>query len=194
MKIDEKFDSLRDEDIDDVVGIAAELMEADDESLSRSEMVAVGRDLDIPEEYLDRAYAELQQRRRAAQRAERREAGRRRRLLTLGGTGVAATVFIATMWGMFTVNGLSKLHARVEAQSAQVANVVERQKAVEERWADMPNTPDKMAALDGSENRIRVETKRYAEAASAYNARANRFPATLFLGFSSLPASVPEKP
>ncbi len=194
MKLQEKFESLPDEDIDDVIGIAAELMQQDDDALDRAEMIAVGRDLDIPEEYLDRAYSELQKKRRDEARKQRRAEGRRRRLLILGGTGTVSFVFISVMWAMFTLNGLGRLHADVEAKRAQVSNVIERREAVAERWSSQPDSPDKMAALDGSENRIRVETKRYAESAAQYNARAERFPASFFLKFSSLPPSVPVEP
>lgn len=194
MKIKEKFDQIADEDIDDVVGIAAELMQEDDDALDRSEMIAVGRDLDIPEEYLDRAYSELKARRKAEARAQQREEGRRRRFVILGGTGVAGVVFVTVLWGMFTLSGLSKQHAKVELQQAAVERVVERKESVTERWGPRDDSPDKMAALDGADNRIAVETRRYSEAATAYNARAERFPASLFLSFSSLPKSVPVEP
>lgn len=194
MKVDEKFERIDDEDIDDVIGIAAELMQQDDDALDRAQMVAVGRDLDIPEDYLDRAYAELERRRKVERRKRRREEGRKRRLLTLGGTGLAGVIAVLVFWGMFTLSGLSKQHAEVELRRSQVATVMERKKEVTQRWGPRPDSPDKMAALDGADNRIAVEARRYSEAATEYNARAQRFPATLFLSLSDLPGSVPVEP
>ena len=182
---------IANEDIDDVIGLAAEMMQEDDDTLALEDLRAVGAELDIPPEYLERAREELARRRAEAEAARAREAAARRKLLTYIGIGAVALVVIVVGWGWAAVSGLRTAYASVEAQRAQVANVLERQEAIREALADRPDSPDKDAELVGSENRVRVETQRYAGAAAAYNDRAGRFPASLFAPVVGLPAEVP---
>ena len=60
--------------------------------------------------------------------------------------------------------------ATAEQKKAQVRNVLERQVAVHERYQGRPSTVDSEAEISGAENRVRVERRRYDEAASEYNA------------------------
>lgn len=90
---------VRNDDIDDIIGIAAELQEQerrDAEGASASEVAAVARELDIDPAYVDAAIGKLQERRaeaaRAAEVAQQTEAAaqaqRRQVALFAGGAGV----------------------------------------------------------------------------------------------------------
>lgn len=187
---DERFAKIPAEDIDDVIGRAARLMQEDEALLERAEVVAVGRDLDIPEEILDRAWTSLQEERALVLReTEQRRAARNKMAMVGAGVGGALVLL-----GVFWLHGLSSTYAELEAARSQVQNVVNRQKAVQARWREEPSSPDKMAALDGADNRIRVESQRYAKAAAVYNAKASSFPYSLLLRFSSMPAKAPMLP
>lgn len=181
-------------DVDDVVEIATRMMQEEEGQLSLAELQEVGEELDIPPEYIARAREELARQREVAQREAAAEAESKRKLrttLTYVGLAVAAVVIV---WGAIAASQLSDLHAAVEAQAAQVENVVARRATVAAHYADRPDGPDKDAEIVGAENRIRVESKRYADAATAYNAAARKFPAALVRPLTGLPAEVPTLP
>lgn len=181
-------------DVDDVVEIAARMMAAEEGLLSAEELHEIGRDLDIPEEYMERARKELEVKRKAAERKEREERAERelRKKVLIGGS--AALVLVLAIWTFGASSSLRGLHADVEAQRAQVENVRARKVTVTEMYRGRGPSPDRDAELIGAENRIRVESKRYAELAAKYNARAQSFPGSLATALTSLPSSVPANP
>ncbi|RAL25542.1 hypothetical protein DL240_02620 [Lujinxingia litoralis] len=77
---------------------------------------------------------------------------------------------------------LNAHYREVEHHQAEVANVVARKDAIVAQYADQPDSLEKRAELVGSENRIRVATQRFNEAAAVYNQSARSFPASLFTG------------
>jgi hypothetical protein len=79
--------------------------------------------------------------------------------------------------------------SNVDAKRAQVHSVVERQARVKEMYPDGPVTPSAEAELLGAENRVRIEMKRYDEAATAYNTKADG----LGSGFATTVLGMPKR-
>lgn len=179
------------EDVDDIIGIAAELQQLDEDRLSVEELAAVATDLAIPEQYITPALDELR-RRRTELLATEREAARRKRGLVQAGAVVGGGVAVLFLIGAFMgQRGLSAALADVEGTRAQVVNVLERQVATRRQWEGKPDSPDKQADISGSENRVRVESKRYNDAAAAYNATARAFPGSLWAVLFGFPSELP---
>lgn len=179
------------EDVDDVIGLAARLKEADEERLTVEELEEVARELEIEPEYVARAVDAL--RRRRLEQAERSQATQaRRRKLVVGVAAVVAGlcgVVVAT--GLVGRGGLSERLSTSKQKRAQVVNVVERRARVEARLKGLPQTPDREAELIGSENRVRIETKRYDEAAARYNTYASSIPGLVAVALFRMDARLP---
>lgn len=164
------------DDVDDIIGIAAEMQDLARDRMSVEDLVAVGNDLAIPEHYLKPAIAELARRRAALLAEEARQAKRRRTLWLVG----AALLVAIAIWALVGQSALGALAAEVAAKRAQVVNVIERQRATIAQWKDEPSSERKAAELSGADNRVRIERQRYDAAASAYNARVAAFPSGLW--------------
>lgn len=175
------------EDVDDIIGVAAEMSDLDAERLSVEDLSAIAKDLDIPERYIVPAVAELSRRRQAMLMEEAR---RRKRTLILVWSAVTV-VALLLVWA-FTGNAkLGALVAHAEAQRAQVVNVVERQAATQSTWGPAPESPERRAELAGAENRVRIARRQYDEAAAAYNAAVFSFPSSLWAGLFGHPDRLP---
>lgn len=181
-------------DVDDVVEIALQMMDEDEGQLSLEELREIGDDLDIPAEYIERAQTELQKTRAETKAETKAKTEQQAAVIRKALLGGGIVVLLVTGWAYFALSGLSTLHAAVEAQGAQVANVTARKTEVLKAYAGKPDSPDKTAEVIGAENRIRVENKRYSEFAADYNAAAGQFPAVIFHGVAGLPDSVPVTP
>ena len=75
--------------------------------------------------------------------------------------------------------------AQFQAAQDQLSSALSRLLVVVERYPELrsvANFSNLMAQLEGTENRIAVERRRYNEAAQAYNTRVLRLPARLFAG------------
>ena len=75
--------------------------------------------------------------------------------------------------------------AQFQAAQDQLSSALSRLLVVVERYPELrsvANFSNLMAQLEGTENRISVERRRYNEAAQAYNTRVLRLPARLFAG------------
>ena len=178
-------------DVEEVIGIAAELQDVEREQLSVEELAAVARDLDIPEHHLVPAVEELRKRRQAALAAEQAKARRRARALraALIIAGVASVLVLGL--GFSGQASLAGAHQEASRAHAQVVNVMERQRATTAQWRDLPHSEQRAAELSGAENRVRIERKRYDDAAAAYNARARSFPASLWARVFGFPEQLP---
>ena len=186
-KSDKAFATIPAQDIDDVVGIAARMMEEDADQMPRDEVVAVGQDLDIPEEVLDRAWKELVRQRAATAHAK---ATRTKHILI----ALAAIAALLLALGALTALKSHSLHdsyRQVDSARAKVDSVRQLQQEILAQWGPQGDSPDKMAALDGARNRVRVESARYGDSALRYNAQADGVLSRLARHFSSLPPSVP---
>lgn len=188
------IDRVERDDVDDVIGLATEMMHADREALSAADLEAVGAELDLPREYVERARVELARRRETAERQQVAELARRRRAVRLAAGAGAALAAVLAVWSSVAVSSLRTRHAAVTAQAAQVENVRARRVSVGELLDGRAPSPDVDAERIGAENRVRVETQRYAEAAAAYNDAAARFPASWVGPLVGLPAQVPLVP
>ncbi|MGM0557975.1 MAG: hypothetical protein ACQEVA_16435 [Myxococcota bacterium] len=156
-------------ELDDIIGVAARKKQVAEDSLTVEEVKEVAAELDIDEEYVDAAVHELERRRRAADKRRQRDEERARRLRKAGlGVVGAIAVICLVMFGISYARLSSSLSA-AEQQRAQVDNVVERQAATLEQYEGQPTSIEKNAALEGAENRVRIEVRRYDEAAGAYN-------------------------
>lgn len=186
------------EDVDDLIGLAAEMRERDRDRLTVDELREVAEEVGIEARYLDQALAALTSRRReeAALQAARaaRGAARRRRLglVALGVLGALAVVGVGLGGLLWSRHGdLVPLDAEVRRARAQWRNVVERQAAVEERLRDVPPGRERQAELAGAENRVRIERRRYDETAAAYNAEAGSVLGAWAASLGGLPTEAP---
>ena len=179
------------EDVDDIIGIAAEMKEADTDQLTVEELEEVASELEIPTQYVKRAIETLKARREADLEAEVQATQRRRqvRLYTLVSVSILMVVLFAL--AMIGQAGLRSALSEVEQRQAQVRNVMERQEAVESRYQNLPANPSRDAELAGAENRIRIERRRYDEVAAEYNAAAGGFPGKIWSILFGLPDRVP---
>jgi hypothetical protein len=175
------------EDVDDIIGVAAELEQLDADRLSVEELTEVGRELQIPERFIAPAIAELR-RRRDAKLAAAAAAARRRRYLFIGAGALGGLALLAALVGQ---RSLATAHAEVARARAQLVNVRERQQDTRALWEASSNARERLAELSGADNRVRVERQRYDEAAAAYNASAGAFPNRLWTAFFGYPTSVP---
>lgn len=117
-----------------------------------------------------RAQAEALER-HAEQRREELAAAARRRFVTLVTVGLVVVAVLAAAAALqLAGRQVADAHAALEQARAQVENVRQRQEEVLARLADLPASPGTQAELSGAANRVRVERKRYDEAAAAYNA------------------------
>lgn len=187
-------DRVQRDDVDDVIGLATEMMHADRDALTAADLQAVGAELDVPPEYVERARAELERRRALSRREKDAEVARRRRTLRGAAFAGGALVVVLALWSSVALSSLRTRHAAVMAQAAQVENVRARRESVDRLLEGRPASPDVDAERIGAENRIRVETQRYAEAAAAYNAAASSFPASWVGPLAGLPAQLPLVP
>jgi hypothetical protein len=197
-KPDARPDPIDRDDVDDVVGLAEQLRREDESKLSLDEMKAVGRELDIADEHIERAALELQEGRRTEARAAEQQAKERALLLkkarqgALVAAGVTALIFVVLWVGAVSARGeLHRLRTDVDAKRAQLVNVTDRQARVEAEFRSRPPSPDRDAELLGAENRVRVERKRYDESAAQYNSATAGTFAGLAVRFYDLPSRVP---
>jgi len=185
---------VAEEDVDDVIEIAARIMMEEEGQLTLAELQEVGEELDIPAEYIERAQKQLQTDRAQAKVQLQKELEDKKRFKMVGLFGGVGLVSVVSLWTLITASTLSSLHAEVEASKAQVQNVQARKQTVAEMLKDRPNSPDKDAELIGAENRIRVETKRYSDAASKYNSKSNGIFGGIASSLTGLPKQVPASP
>lgn len=182
---------IRARDLDDVIEIAARRAEQRQDEVSREEIAAIARELDIPDADVDAALHELR-RRRAAEAAAAgvaRAEGRARSHRLKQAAIVTVVVLVALVgWSYAALNGRL---AAVERQRSQVHNVVERQAAVEAQWRDRSPSPARDAELSGAENRVRIERRAYDDAVTDYNTAAQGFPAVVFRGLLGFPEPQP---
>lgn len=126
-----------DEDIDDVIALAQELQDADEEAAegaSLAEVQDVARELDIAPAYVEKALGELTRRRQEAaeeaKEAEEAAEERQQGLLRLAGAGAAALVGLLLMSGLWVgsaVPGLRVAEGELAAAEAQLDAVIDRQ-------------------------------------------------------------------
>lgn len=178
------------DDVDDIIATAERLREKARNELTLEEMREVGAEVGIPADFIDRAHQKLQEERRAETIAAIRQKNRRQRMLTIIG-GILVLILVAgAVSYSSTTSRLNDLYAEVEQHQAEVANQKARQGSVEAHYRDLPDSLDKQAELIGAENRVRVATQRFNEAAARYN-RAVRLPPASMLTGGSLPSMVP---
>ena len=183
--------SVEQADIDDIIGLAARMRQEDIERLTVEELEEVGQELGIEARYVAQPVETLRSRRAAAEAEARAAARRRRRLLLSAGLAVAAVVALVVVMALVGRSSLHAQLAQVEQQRAQVMSVRERQRHIAETLTGAAQTSEREAELIGSENRVRVETKRYDGAAAEYNRQAVSLSGTAARWLFDLPARVP---
>jgi len=174
------------EDVDDIIGVAAELQAVDSERLSVEELHEVARDLDIPEQYVGPAITELRRRRAAALAA----AATRRRRHRLWTWGALAAVAVLGLFSFLDCGAVSDAHHAVLQRRAQVVNVMDRQRATRATFGAAAGE-QAAAELAGAENRVRIARRDYDASATAYNQRVDGFPGALWATLRGLPPQVP---
>ncbi len=191
-------DVLVRDDVDDVVGHAEDIRREDEQKLSLDELKAVGRELDLKEEHIERAVERLTDERSVARERAQQELEQRTRLLARVKVGAAAVLAVALISGLVAWIGASSKSSSLRALSAdadraraQLVNVSERQQRIEAEFRPRPPSPDRDAELLGAENRVRVERKRYDDAAAKYNSAVTGAFGGLAVTWYGLPARVP---
>lgn len=175
------------EDVDDVIGLAAEMAQAQDRLITVAELEDVAQQLDIPKQFVTPAVFELKARRRQARR-RKREARRRSQGLWVV---VVAAVLCVPVYGMVVHGGLKRHAAEAAKAKSQWRNVMERQAAVRKRYETAPPSPERDAELDGAENRVRIERERYDRTVTEYNIAAAGPVGSLLARLGDLPADLP---
>lgn len=92
------------------------------QSYSASELVAAGKEADIPVEFIQQAILDVQARHKQQQQQQQRLTHLRQRLL-IATFGVVAAL---TIWSTWTYNSIQSSNSRVEAAWAQVENQLQR--------------------------------------------------------------------
>ena len=188
---------LSSDDLPDVIEVA-ESLKAAQSDLSPAELKAVARELDFDDATIERAAEKVKEQKLARAQAEQAalaqvQVARQTRKKALG---IFAAVFVAL--GIVTVavdlateRGLRTSYAEVERKRAQTVNVLDRQVAVELRLSKHPvSAAADDAERSGSENRVRIERKRFDEAASEYNAKVGGWVSRTVARVHGLPARV----
>lgn len=182
------------DDVDDVVGIAAELAEEEkraEAKVSVGELEEIAEELRIPSKHVEPALDVLGKRR---EEAAKQASARRARIKTalIGSVTALAVGLSALGLGVTTTtSALSGPRAAVDRQRAQVETVIERRERIEARLEGAPPSLDRDAELIGAENRVAIERRRYDEAASAYNTLASEAPRSFFCTIAGVPCRVP---
>ncbi|MBH8556124.1 LemA family protein [Nostocaceae cyanobacterium CENA357] len=92
------------------------------QSYSTSELVAAGKEVDIPAEFIQQAILDVQAKHKQQQQQQQRLTHLRQRLL-IAAAGVIAAL---TVWSTWTYNSIQNSNSRVEAAWAQVENQLQR--------------------------------------------------------------------
>ena len=169
------------------IELASKRLAADQDRLSESQVNAIAKELGIDKKYIHDAQQELA-------KLRLREAAKKRRRHTrikIGLVSIAAMgmLFIAT--GLSAKNSLLDHLADVRQAKAQLVNVSERQQSVRARLLNATPSTGKDAELEGAENRVRIQRKRYDERVTAYNRAANGSLASLWCSLFGLPTAIP---
>jgi len=173
-------------DVDDVIGIAAEMQNLDQDRLSVEDLESVAKDIEIPAEYVRPAIEELRRRRAESLAAAARKA-KSRRLIIIAGASLFALLVLFAILGQ---RSLASKEAAVDAARAQVKNVMAYRERVRATWLSAPEGSDRTAALSGAEARVSRETLRYDDAVRDYNDSAGGFPGSLWATLFGMPSSL----
>jgi len=174
------------QDVDDVIGIAAEMQNLDQDRLSVEDLEAVAKDIEIPTEYVRPAIEELRRRRAEALAAAAKKKRARRLALIIAGGVLLVLVLIA----IIGQRGLASALADVDAARAQVKNVQQHRERVRATWLSAPESGERTASLSGADTRVSIETRRYDEAVRAYNESARGFPGGLWAALFGMPSEL----
>ncbi len=152
-----------DEDVDDLVAIAAQLQDearADDGRATVEDVQRVAGELDIAPEYVEQALGELQRRREEAKAEEEaRSAMLRTAGLSIAGVAVCLVLF-SGLWVATAVPGLRSTAAELDSAEAQLEVVLDRQAALAPQLVAL-------AGGDASGLQAQVDAVRQAESLDA---------------------------
>ena len=187
----ERERSIPREDVDDVVGVASELAEAEQARVRVEDMKEIAAELAIDPRHVEPAIETLERRRREEREAEDKVRAARRTWAVRVSVAVFAVLGLGLGAGAWTRSALAGDWTEVERARSQVETVIERRARVQEIWRDQPPSLDRDAELAGAENRVGIERRRYDEAAAAYNARASGIPHALLCRVVGVPCHAP---
>ncbi len=184
-------ESIPRDDVDDVVGVASELAEAELARVRVEDMKEIAAELAIDPKHVEPAIETLASRRREEAEREARAAAGRRAWAVRVSAVIGALVAIAAACGLWTRSTLAPQWVEVERARSQVETVIERRARVESIWRDREPSLDRDAELAGAENRVGIERRRYDEAAAAYNAAASGLPHAAMCALVGVPCHAP---
>ena len=183
--------SIPRDDVDDVVGVASELAEAEEARVRVEDMKEIASELAIDPKHVEPAIETLASRRKDEAERATRAAASRRALAVRGTAVVGALVAVALTCGLWTRSTLAPRWVEVEQARSQVETVIERRAHVESIWGGREPGLDRDAELAGAENRVGIERRRYDEAAAAYNTAASALPHAFTCGLVGVPCHAP---
>lgn len=186
-----EYDSIDDQELHEIIGEASRRKQVAEDELSVDEVKEVADELDIQPEFVDKAINELERRREASKKARELAQAKRQKLLRVGGIAGGVMVVIALSFVGITYSSLQSTLSAAEQKRAQVENVAERQVKTEQMYAGQADSMEKNAALEGAENRVRIEIRRYDEIAADYNSSAAGITGSLVVSATGLPAELP---
>ncbi len=162
-------------DVDDVIGLATDIDEKQQRELGKvslDEMVNIGEQVGLDRDDVEQAVGKLESHKKeqARQVAERL---RRRKIALMVCLGTAALFLLICFVGR---SGLKSAASTAAQKRSQVASVVERRNQTKANFAGKASTPGIVAEIAGAENRIGIEKRRYDQAATTYNKKADSFP------------------
>lgn len=113
---------LPDEIAPEVLELAARNYADYTQSYSASELVAAGKEVDIPAEFIQQAILDVQARHKRQQQQQQQLTHLRQKLLF----ATAGVVAALSVWSVWTYNSIARSYSRVEAAWAQVENQLQR--------------------------------------------------------------------
>ena len=113
-----------------------------------------------------------------------------RRLFTALFCAGMGAILISLAAGYVKYVRLAELREHAEQKRSQLVNVKERREAVVARYGIRPDR-DGRAELDGAENRVRVERRRYDLSAGEYNEASSTPLGAVLLYLFDLPSRIP---
>ena len=174
-------------DIEKVIEIACELRRTQADRLSFTDVRDVGLQVGLKPALIEEAVRTLVARRQAREMLRRRL--RRWAVFLVLGLLVCGVFGVGclTVWA----DQVRAQHTMVLRSASQVSNVLARQKFVRSRYQSRPSDQERDAMLDGAENRVRIEMRRYDDMVERYNSLLAKAHLRLGAFWVDLPASMP---
>ncbi|WP_414530220.1 LemA family protein [Nodularia chucula] len=106
----------------EVLELASRYYTEQTQGYSSAELIAAGKEVDIPVEFIQQAIQDVKKREQEKQAAQKQSAKFRQKLLMIG----ASMVAVCAVWTGWTHNSIQSSNSKVDAAGAQVENQLQR--------------------------------------------------------------------